>query len=84
MIDVLLSISHTGDTLGVLNFVDRLWPSCGEERIIVLTTNHKDRVVVLPCCGPAAWTCTSTWASSARRHSTRLRTTTTASRTTGC
>lgn len=28
----------------VLNFIDGLWSSCGDERIIVLTTNHKDRL----------------------------------------
>ncbi|KAK8716765.1 hypothetical protein V6N13_044066 [Hibiscus sabdariffa] len=27
---------------GLLNFIDGLWSSCGEERIIMLTTNHKD------------------------------------------
>ncbi|XP_022962730.1 AAA-ATPase At2g18193-like [Cucurbita moschata] len=29
---------------GMLNFMDGLWSSCGDERIIVLTTNHKDRL----------------------------------------
>ncbi|KAM3360982.1 hypothetical protein P3S68_015836 [Capsicum galapagoense] len=29
---------------GLLNFIDRLWSSCGDERIIVFTTNHKDRL----------------------------------------
>nr|GMC56069.1 AAA-ATPase At3g50940-like [Ipomoea batatas] len=29
---------------GVLNLIDGLWSSCGDERIIVLTTNHKDRL----------------------------------------
>ena len=29
---------------GFLNFVDGLWSSCGDERIIVFTTNHKDRL----------------------------------------
>ncbi|KAK8629777.1 hypothetical protein V6N13_078605 [Hibiscus sabdariffa] len=29
---------------GLLNFVDGLWSSCGDERIIVLTTNHKERL----------------------------------------
>ncbi|PPS05947.1 hypothetical protein GOBAR_AA14714 [Gossypium barbadense] len=28
----------------LLNFIDGLWSSCGEERIIVFTTNHKDRL----------------------------------------
>ncbi|GLJ26099.1 hypothetical protein SUGI_0500550 [Cryptomeria japonica] len=27
---------------GFLNFIDGLWSCCGEERIIVFTTNHKD------------------------------------------
>ncbi|GKV41587.1 hypothetical protein SLEP1_g49093 [Rubroshorea leprosula] len=29
---------------GVLNFIDGLWSSCGDEKIIVSTTNHKDRL----------------------------------------
>nr|POE52397.1 aaa-atpase [Quercus suber] len=29
---------------GLLNFIDGLWSSCGEERIIVFTTNHEDRL----------------------------------------
>ncbi|KAK9697643.1 hypothetical protein RND81_08G050700 [Saponaria officinalis] len=29
---------------GLLNFVDGLWSTCGDERIIVFTTNHKDRL----------------------------------------
>lgn len=29
---------------GLLNFVDGLWSSCGDERIIVFTTNYKDRL----------------------------------------
>ncbi|XP_010523236.1 PREDICTED: AAA-ATPase At1g43910-like [Tarenaya hassleriana] len=29
---------------GLLNFVDGLWSSCGEERIIIFTTNHKDKL----------------------------------------
>ncbi|OMO75610.1 hypothetical protein COLO4_25973 [Corchorus olitorius] len=29
---------------GLLNFVDGLWSNCGDERIIVFTTNHKDRL----------------------------------------
>ncbi|XP_004238276.3 AAA-ATPase At3g50940-like isoform X1 [Solanum lycopersicum] len=29
---------------GLLNFIDGLWSSCGDERIIVFTTNHKDRL----------------------------------------
>lgn len=28
----------------LLNLVDGLWSSCGEERIIVFTTNYKDRL----------------------------------------
>ncbi|XWS42095.1 hypothetical protein CRYUN_Cryun17cG0139200 [Craigia yunnanensis] len=29
---------------GLLNFTDGLWSSCGDERIIVFTTNHKDKL----------------------------------------
>ncbi|KAK9113072.1 hypothetical protein Scep_020591 [Stephania cephalantha] len=29
---------------GLLNLTDVLWSGCGEERIIVFTTNHKDRL----------------------------------------
>ncbi|KAH7651026.1 mitochondrial chaperone BCS1 protein [Dioscorea alata] len=29
---------------GLLNFVDGLWSSCGEERIIVFTTNYKEKL----------------------------------------
>ncbi|XVE82567.1 hypothetical protein DITRI_Ditri16bG0015900 [Diplodiscus trichospermus] len=36
---------HLGFTLsGLLNFIDGLWSSCGDERIIIFTTNHKDRL----------------------------------------
>ncbi|KAK3015098.1 hypothetical protein RJ639_006778 [Escallonia herrerae] len=28
----------------LLNFIDGLWSSCGDERVIVFTTNHKDRL----------------------------------------
>lgn len=28
----------------VLNFVDGLWSSCGDERITIFTTNHKERL----------------------------------------
>lgn len=29
---------------GFLNFIDGLWSSCGDERIIVFTANHKDKL----------------------------------------
>ncbi|XP_065861573.1 AAA-ATPase At3g50940-like [Euphorbia lathyris] len=29
---------------GFLNFIDGLWPSCGDERIIIFTTNHKEKL----------------------------------------
>ncbi|KAL7248543.1 hypothetical protein ACSBR2_003305 [Camellia fascicularis] len=29
---------------GLLNFIDGLWSSCGDERIIMFTTNHKERL----------------------------------------
>lgn len=28
----------------LLNFIDGLWSSCGDERIIIFTTNHKERL----------------------------------------
>ncbi|GMN29354.1 hypothetical protein TIFTF001_002405 [Ficus carica] len=31
---------------GLLNFVDGLWSSCGDERIIIFTTNHKEKLDV--------------------------------------
>ncbi|XP_030499647.2 AAA-ATPase At3g50940 [Cannabis sativa] len=44
------STSPTGSTekkvtlSGLLNFIDGLWSSCGDERIIIFTTNHKERL----------------------------------------
>lgn len=36
---------YTGDTLRAAQlFVDGLWSSCGDERIVIFTTNHKDRL----------------------------------------
>lgn len=29
---------------GLLNFIDGLWSSCGDERIIVFTTNYKEKL----------------------------------------
>lgn len=29
---------------GMLNFIDGLWSTCGDERIIVFTTNHKEKL----------------------------------------
>lgn len=53
---------------GLLNFIDGLWSSCGDERIIVFTTNHKDRLdpallrpgrmdmhILMPYCTPCAF-----------------------------
>ncbi|GLJ12446.1 hypothetical protein SUGI_0190960 [Cryptomeria japonica] len=55
---------------GLLNFTDGLWSCCGEERIIVFTTNHKDNVdpalirsgrmdmhILLSNCGFPAFKC---------------------------
>ncbi|CAL8171158.1 unnamed protein product [Prunus armeniaca] len=37
--------TKTGVTLsGLLNFIDGLWSSCGDERIIVFTTNRKEKL----------------------------------------
>ncbi|KAG2677731.1 hypothetical protein I3843_12G112800 [Carya illinoinensis] len=35
---------NQGTLSGLLNFIDGLWSCCGEERIVVFTTNHKDRL----------------------------------------
>ncbi|KAA8531913.1 hypothetical protein F0562_006370 [Nyssa sinensis] len=38
-------VSQTKLTLsGLLNFMDGLWSSCGDEKIVVFTTNYKDRI----------------------------------------
>ena len=29
---------------GILNFMDGLWSSCGQERLMVVTTNHRERL----------------------------------------
>lgn len=29
---------------GLLNFIDGLWSCCGDERVFIFTTNHKDRL----------------------------------------
>ncbi|KAK4354136.1 hypothetical protein RND71_026330 [Anisodus tanguticus] len=43
--DAAYNQSQTQVTLsGLLNFIDGLWSSCGDERIIVFTTNYKDRL----------------------------------------
>ncbi|GLU12572.1 hypothetical protein SLE2022_292380 [Rubroshorea leprosula] len=40
-----LSSSDPGATLsGLLNFIDGLWSSCGDGKIIIFTTNHKDKL----------------------------------------
>ncbi|KAL0344270.1 UNVERIFIED_CONTAM: AAA-ATPase [Sesamum angustifolium] len=37
--------SNTRLTLsGLLNFIDGLWSTCGDERIIIFTTNHKEKL----------------------------------------
>ncbi|KAL2236324.1 AAA-ATPase At2g18193-like [Sesamum indicum] len=37
--------SNTKLTLsGLLNFIDGLWSTCGDERIIIFTTNHKEKL----------------------------------------
>lgn len=35
---------HQMTLSGLLNFIDGLWSSCGDERIIVFTTNHKEKL----------------------------------------
>ncbi|CAB4294551.1 unnamed protein product [Prunus armeniaca] len=42
---ILIKLSFLQLTLsGLLNFIDGLWSSCGDERIIVFTTNYKDKL----------------------------------------
>ncbi|GLJ12438.1 hypothetical protein SUGI_0190880 [Cryptomeria japonica] len=36
--------SSTITLSGLLNFADGLWSSCGEERIMIFTTNHRERL----------------------------------------
>ncbi|OVA13026.1 AAA+ ATPase domain [Macleaya cordata] len=38
------SFASTVSLSGVLNFVDGLWSSCGGERLIIFTTNHKEKL----------------------------------------
>nr|XP_043639122.1 AAA-ATPase At3g50940-like [Erigeron canadensis] len=41
-------VARTSDPIfslsGLLNFIDGLWSCCGDERIIIFTTNHKERL----------------------------------------
>lgn len=38
--DFLLKVTLSG----LLNFIDGLWSTCGDERIMICTTNHKQRL----------------------------------------
>ncbi|XP_043722816.1 AAA-ATPase At3g50940-like [Telopea speciosissima] len=38
------SFGSTVSLSGVLNFVDGLWSSCGSERLMIFTTNHKHKL----------------------------------------
>ncbi|XP_042516465.1 AAA-ATPase At3g50940-like [Macadamia integrifolia] len=38
------SFGSTVSLSGVLNFVDGLWSSCGSERLMIFTTNHKEKL----------------------------------------
>ncbi|KAF6997951.1 hypothetical protein CFC21_014117 [Triticum aestivum] len=51
---------------GLLNFVDGLWSTSGEERIIIFTTNYKERLDPA-LLRPGRWTCTSTWGTAPRK-----------------
>ncbi|KAK1410435.1 hypothetical protein QVD17_36972 [Tagetes erecta] len=37
-------VEHGVTLSGFLNFIDGLWSSCGDERIIIFTTNRKDKL----------------------------------------
>uniref|UniRef100_A0A251S1S0 Putative ATPase, AAA-type, core n=1 Tax=Helianthus annuus TaxID=4232 RepID=A0A251S1S0_HELAN len=39
-----VSNRHKVTLSGFLNFIDGLWSSCGDQRIIVFTTNHKEKL----------------------------------------
>ncbi|MFS8027318.1 putative ATPase, AAA-type, core, P-loop containing nucleoside triphosphate hydrolase [Helianthus anomalus] len=41
---ILVSVSVPVTLSGFLNFIDGLWSSCGDQRIIVFTTNHKEKL----------------------------------------
>ncbi|CAN0919198.1 AAA-ATPase At5g17760 [Linum grandiflorum] len=43
-VNVMISLVLQITLAGLLNFIDGLWSSCGEERIIVFTTNHKEKL----------------------------------------
>ncbi|CAA0839254.1 P-loop containing nucleoside triphosphate hydrolases superfamily protein [Striga hermonthica] len=38
------SSGHELTLSGMLNFIDGLWSTCGDERIIIFTTNHKEKL----------------------------------------
>ncbi|XP_071735295.1 AAA-ATPase At3g50940-like [Rutidosis leptorrhynchoides] len=40
----MLQEEHKVTLSGFLNFIDGLWSSCGDERIIIFTTNRKDKL----------------------------------------
>ncbi|KAJ0646037.1 putative ATPase, AAA-type, core, P-loop containing nucleoside triphosphate hydrolase [Helianthus annuus] len=40
----MISVSVPVTLSGFLNFIDGLWSSCGDQRIIVFTTNHKEKL----------------------------------------
>ncbi|GAY32959.1 hypothetical protein CUMW_274370 [Citrus unshiu] len=42
--NLILFVERILETFGLLNFTNGLWSSSGDERIIVFTTNHKDRL----------------------------------------
>lgn len=44
LINLLMELSVQFTLSGLLNFIDGLWSSCGDERIIVFTTNNKDKL----------------------------------------
>ncbi|KAJ0837388.1 putative AAA+ ATPase domain, ATPase, AAA-type, core, AAA-type ATPase domain-containing protein [Helianthus annuus] len=39
-----VSNRHKVTLSGFLNFIDGLWSSCGDQRIIIFTTNHKEKL----------------------------------------
>ncbi|CAM8878134.1 unnamed protein product [Rhodiola kirilowii] len=45
--DRVLQVDQSNSKLtlsGLLNFIDGLWSCCGDERIIIFITNHKEKL----------------------------------------
>ncbi|KAL2552819.1 P-loop containing nucleoside triphosphate hydrolase superfamily protein [Forsythia ovata] len=54
--------NHEVTLSGFHNFVDGLWPRCGDEHIIIFSTNHVDKLDQAFCI-LVEWMCISTYCS---------------------